>query len=149
MITTTTAPPQVLWRFVHVPVCINNLYNIEYLYSLEWSNVPTTRCHCCVYICFYCVYLKTIRTKTFDVECISSFEIDLGINKIFNIDDGKFKADWSYPWENILYLYLLTKVVNTYRYMYKPSKDLRGGRRGRDHMVVGFTTTCAISAYHH
>jgi hypothetical protein len=21
--------------------------------------------------------------------------------------------------------------------------------RGRDHMVVGFTTTCAISAYHH
>jgi len=22
------------------------------------------------------------------------------------------------------------------------------GRRGRDHMVVGFTTTCAISAYH-
>ena len=24
-----------------------------------------------------------------------------------------------------------------------------GGRHGRDHMVVGFTTTCAISAYHH
>ena len=23
------------------------------------------------------------------------------------------------------------------------------GRRGRDNMVVGFTTTCAISAYHH
>jgi len=23
------------------------------------------------------------------------------------------------------------------------------GRRGRDHMVVGFTTTCAISAYPH
>jgi len=22
------------------------------------------------------------------------------------------------------------------------------GRRGRDHMVVGFTTTCAISVYH-
>ena len=22
-------------------------------------------------------------------------------------------------------------------------------RRGHDHMVVGFTTTCAISAYHH
>jgi len=25
----------------------------------------------------------------------------------------------------------------------------QGGRRGRDRMVVGFTTTCAISAYHH
>jgi hypothetical protein len=24
-----------------------------------------------------------------------------------------------------------------------------GGRRGRDRMVVGFTTTYAISAYHH
>ena len=24
-----------------------------------------------------------------------------------------------------------------------------GGRRGRDRMVVGFTTTCAISAYHY
>ena len=23
------------------------------------------------------------------------------------------------------------------------------GLRGRDHLVVGFTTTCAISAYHH
>ena len=23
------------------------------------------------------------------------------------------------------------------------------GRRGRDRIVVGFTTTCAISAYHH
>jgi hypothetical protein len=25
---------------------------------------------------------------------------------------------------------------------------LDGGRRGHDRMVVGFTTTCAISAYH-
>ena len=24
-----------------------------------------------------------------------------------------------------------------------------GDRRGHDHMVVGFTTTCAIRAYHH
>jgi hypothetical protein len=26
---------------------------------------------------------------------------------------------------------------------------LTGGRRGRDRMVFWFTTTCAISAYHH
>jgi len=25
----------------------------------------------------------------------------------------------------------------------------RGGRRGRDRIVVGFTTTCVISAYHY
>jgi hypothetical protein len=31
-------------------------------------------------------------------------------------------------------------------YIFYPSW---GGRRGRDRMVVGFTTTCAISAYHH
>jgi hypothetical protein len=30
-----------------------------------------------------------------------------------------------------------------YSYIY------RGCHRGRDRMVVGFTTTCAISAYHH
>ena len=29
------------------------------------------------------------------------------------------------------------------------SLDVYGCRRGRDRMVVGFTTTCAISAYHH
>ena len=28
-------------------------------------------------------------------------------------------------------------------------QNLLGVRRGHDHMVVGFTTTCAISAYHH
>ena len=27
--------------------------------------------------------------------------------------------------------------------------SLKVGRRGRDCMVVGFTTACAISAYHH
>jgi hypothetical protein len=26
---------------------------------------------------------------------------------------------------------------------------IRSGRRGRDRMVVGFTTTCTISIYHH
>jgi hypothetical protein len=33
---------------------------------------------------------------------------------------------------------------------YTPGTHLEGGRRrGRDRMVVGFTTTYAISAYHH
>ena len=31
----------------------------------------------------------------------------------------------------------------------KKKKFYSWGYRGRDHMVVGFTTTCAISAYHH
>jgi hypothetical protein len=32
---------------------------------------------------------------------------------------------------------------------FSSSITLHWGRRGRDRMVVGFTTTCAISAYHH
>jgi len=41
----------------------------------------------------------------------------------------------------------LWKIVNkqTKQLLYKHNR----GHRGRDHMVVGFTTTCAISAYHH
>jgi len=31
----------------------------------------------------------------------------------------------------------------------RPKLSHNWGRRGRDCMVVGFTTTCAISAYHH
>jgi hypothetical protein len=33
--------------------------------------------------------------------------------------------------------------------MFKMIVDRLKGRRGRDRMVDGFTTTCAISAYHH
>jgi len=31
----------------------------------------------------------------------------------------------------------------------KISTGFYRGHRGRDHMIVEFTTTCAISAYHH
>ena len=33
-------------------------------------------------------------------------------------------------------------------FMKSKSSNMGGGRHGRDRMVVGFTTTCAISAYH-
>ena len=29
------------------------------------------------------------------------------------------------------------------------SSRSRGSRRGRDRMLIGFTTVCVISAYHH
>ena len=46
-------------------------------------------------------------------------------------------------------LHILTKLI-----ILQPIRALLiipkgGGRRGRDRMVVGFTTTYAISAYHH
>jgi len=34
-------------------------------------------------------------------------------------------------------------------FLSKEAQFVWGGHRGRDRMVVGFTTTCAISAYHH
>ena len=35
-------------------------------------------------------------------------------------------------------------------YLINPKKNMYiWGRRARDRMVVGFTTTCLISAYHH
>ena len=34
-------------------------------------------------------------------------------------------------------------------YQSKMNATKQGGRRGRDYMVIGSTTTYAISAYHH
>ena len=39
-------------------------------------------------------------------------------------------------------------LINVTYYIYN-TRSLCRGRRGRDRMVVGFTTTFAISAYHH
>jgi len=36
-----------------------------------------------------------------------------------------------------------------YLHIIKTASKYIGGCRGRDRMVVGFTTTCVISAYHH
>ena len=43
--------------------------------------------------------------------------------------------------DNILFAFLIPEATDIYY-------GTRG-RRGRDRMVVGFTTTCTISAYHH
>jgi hypothetical protein len=46
-----------------------------------------------------------------------------------------------------------TAFLNLLRFLWwtrpKGTKKCSKGRRDRDHMVVGFTTTCAIIAYHH
>jgi hypothetical protein len=43
-------------------------------------------------------------------------------------------CEWDYTIDKSLFVYKA-----------KEGRD----RRGRDRMIVGFTTTCAISAYHH
>ena len=44
------------------------------------------------------------------------------------------------------------KKASLTSYIHNTRRELiiyQGNRRGRDHMVVGYTTTCPISAYHH
>jgi hypothetical protein len=43
----------------------------------------------------------------------------------------------------------LTHFSGILFYLFQVHLYLLGGCCGRDRMVVGFTTTCAISAYHH
>jgi len=55
----------------------------------------------------------------------------------------KFTSKWCYfrihlEIKDLYGLYIEDKIINVKR-----------DRRGRDRMVDGFTTTCAISAYHH
>jgi len=44
---------------------------------------------------------------------------------------------------------MIYKQHSPTKYIVLPNRQNSGGRRGRDRMVVGFTTTCAISSYHH
>ena len=57
----------------------------------------------------------------------------------------------------VMWLILLININNTHKGKYNVPSRLKiseitictRGCRGRDRMVVGFTTTYAISAYHH
>jgi len=44
---------------------------------------------------------------------------------------------------------LMSDIAYTIIFTYLFIKNVFRGRRGRDYMVFGFTTACAIKAYHH
>jgi hypothetical protein len=46
----------------------------------------------------------------------------------------------------LFYLSIINVIILSINYK---CYSQTGGRRGCDRMVVGFTTTCAISTYHH
>jgi len=56
----------------------------------------------------------------------------------FSTHDGKWKFR-NKPWDQVIAKYYPLKV----------RRKTNRGCRGRDRMVVGFTTTYAISTYHH
>jgi hypothetical protein len=62
-----------------------------------------------------------------------------------------FYCQYLYNWIGNKFLQLTSpspyKYINNINQM--TANVMYRGRRGRDRMVVGFTTTCAISAYHH
>jgi hypothetical protein len=66
-------------------------------------------------------------------------------NILYNEDFRIFASNVSYiyivnsKWVNGIYFKYITHIYFL---------NILGGRRGRDCMVVGFTTTCAISVYH-
>jgi len=47
--------------------------------------------------------------------------------------------------------FVCQKIWHTFRLdqFHERGTDLHRGRRGRDRMITGFTTSCVISAYHH
>ena len=69
------------------------------------------------------------------------------------------RYQFQYNRQQLEYIYICLCKISTrvrskplnHHSQYYIKKKLYGrkGRRGRDHMVVGFTTTCATSAYHH
>jgi len=67
----------------------------------------------------------------------SASDDSIGILKLFFIlSKIPMDSDFDIP---VFNFFAITMISNA----------LVGGRRGRDRMVVGFTITCAISAYHH
>ena len=62
-----------------------------------------------------------------------------------------FYCQYLYNWIGNKFLQLTSP--SPYKYIYNiyqmTANVICRGRHGRDRMVVGLTTTCAISAYHH
>ena len=76
------------------------------------------------------------------------------MHRVLTLDIYVFIANLSVL--SILYIFTIlgSKTLITLNFVGKAvtsiSTNYRGGRRrGRDRMEVGFSTTCAISAYHH
>jgi hypothetical protein len=96
-----------------------------------------------------------VSTQTFNedglVQTGSSCSSKTGSNdrKVSTDDDLKEKAtrvktpdEGGWGWFIVLSSMIIHVIIGMIWYIIRE-------RRGRDHMVVGFTTTCAIIAYHH
>ena len=81
------------------------------------------------------------------------------IIRLYDYDKSQIKVQLNFDDDNLIKTYFI--VINQHKEQ-KQVIQLRnvfsimmlmpqfiGGRRGRYNMVVGFTITCAISAYHH
>ena len=75
--------------------------------------------------------------------------MSLSVGKNLSINEG-FGCCMTSNGQSVSYLHVKNKYTN--KYILEETMELRNrcwGRRDRDRIVVGFTTTCAIIAYHH
>jgi hypothetical protein len=94
---------------------------------------------------------RTIWSDNFKSEVRQNSVSDLSVWSLIHLEGSvhvsKRRAEFLIVlnhWNNNLQVNMLLHSNKHY-----PDAKLIRGRRGHDRMVVGFTTTCAINAYHH
>jgi hypothetical protein len=103
---------------------MKNIY-IYLQYFLHYNKISQFQCHLQTSLEIVLLFLKIMQ------------KLQHTVYVIFNN---------SYHHNTLFYIHLKL-YIPVYPYVIK--QKLYRGRRGHDHMEVGFTTTCVISAYHH
>ena len=118
-------------------------YSIDFLHTTGALNCSQNRlCVLCLFKCLYVMFVYTL--------CVMSLFI-LGFICHVNELYGGSRITVSYSNKGLVIYYcamLKNNILITHLEGVKPYKETWGSC-GRDRMVFGFTTTYAISAYHH
>ena len=77
-----------------------------------------------------------LQWSTFQCSPAKVFSVKEDINTYFNVNCFLVRVS------------CISDIICQFVHRLSIPLKLKGGRRGRDRMVVGFTTTCAISAYY-
>ena len=97
----------------------------------------------------YCFLDRCLSFFFWPLCCLSFFDLRIMITSLWypltTTIKNLIKCQYYFNCDIIIYIRLVHSI-----YIYCCVRPLQHlwGRRGRDRMVVGFTTTCAISTYH-
>jgi hypothetical protein len=120
-----------------------------------------------LYYIIICTFIKVLEDKTYKIKNCVCWQIYFMLHWLY-LDVSSKKMKFSKRQRVIIIVYILSTLITSFHpistrvifpcshvnLLQHPLLLLEqscktGGCRGRDHMVVGFTTTYAISAYHH